>query len=153
MSFLIFLIFIAVTVAVFFAISRGNLAAKINQAKEFFDGGEVQKASELVKSILAKKKDFVPALFVRSKILKMQKQYLMAINELQNITSIDEFGKFVSEIEIRQMLAELYSETQQWEKEVNEYEKLLKLDPDNITANYRFGISLFNKKKYQDARS
>ncbi|MCU0821350.1 MAG: tetratricopeptide repeat protein, partial [Spirochaetes bacterium] len=152
MSYLIFLIFIALTIAVIFTISRGNLTSKIHQAGEFFDNGEIQKSSELIKLILSKKKDFVPALFIRSKILILQKQYLMATSELQNILSVPEFSKFVNEIEIRQMLARIYNETQQWEKEVNEYEKLLQLDPENFDANYRYGLSLYNRKKYSDAR-
>lgn len=153
MTLLVSILFIAITAALIIAITRGNLSAKIQKAAEFFDNHEYQQASEILKAILSKKKDYVPAVFLRARILKLQKQYLMAISELQGILSIPDFEKHANEAEVHQMLADLYKETQQWDKEINEYEKLIKLEPDNITANYRYGLALYKQKKYNIAKN
>ena len=50
--------------------------AKIRKAEEFIDAGEFSKASEIIKKILEKKKDYVPARFIRAQLLMKQNQYL-----------------------------------------------------------------------------
>ena len=75
---LIVFIFIAALVMVVRAM---QLPARIRKAEEYLNEGDFQKASPIVKEILEKKKDFVPARYLRAKILIMQSQYLLAISE------------------------------------------------------------------------
>ncbi len=132
--------------------TRSNLPSKMEKAEEFFKNDDYQKASEIIKTILSKKKDYVPALYLRSIILQIQKQFLMAISELNSILSISDFNKHVKETDIHQLLAELYNETQQWEKEIEEYTTLLRLDPDNTVANHRMGQAYYKNNDYSNAR-
>ncbi len=86
---------------------------------------DITKASEIVKLVLERKKDYVPARYLRAQILVKQKQYLLAISELNGILALPEFSKFVNELDIHYMLADLYHETQQWQKEVEEFRIIL----------------------------
>ncbi|MDY6970170.1 MAG: tetratricopeptide repeat protein [Spirochaetota bacterium] len=110
------------------------------------------KASEIIKKILENRSDYVPAIFLRSKILFGQKQYLLAIAELNGLLKIEGFNKDVSELEIHTMLAELYYETKQWQKEIEEYKAILAISPNNIVANNRIGHALFNQKNYDSSQ-
>lgn len=125
---------------------------KIKKAQELLDSDEQQKASELVRDILKKKPDYPPARYLRALILIRQSQYLLAISELNSILSLPEFKKFFEEVEIHYHLANLYHETQQWQKEIEEYKIILTFNPNDLNANHRVGHVYFRQKNYADAR-
>lgn len=77
-----------------------------------------------------------------------QNQYLLAIAELNGILSIPDFDKYVGELDIHYQLADLYHETQQWQKEVEEFRIILQFNPDDINANHRLGIVLYRQHDY-----
>ncbi|MBP7603524.1 MAG: tetratricopeptide repeat protein [Spirochaetes bacterium] len=131
---------------------KAHLPGRIKKAEEFLESDDIQKASEIVKKILNKKQDYVPARYLRARILIKQKQYLLAISELNGVLGINDFANFVNEIDIHYHLADLYHDTQQWQKEVEEYRAILKFNPDDVRANHRIGHVLYRQKHYGDAR-
>ncbi|HPO46815.1 MAG TPA: hypothetical protein PK875_13580, partial [Spirochaetota bacterium] len=94
---------------------RTHLPGRIKKAEEFLENDEIQKASEIVKKILGNKQDYVPARYLRARILIKQKQYLLAISELNGLLGINGFADFVNKSDIHYHLADLYHETQQWQ--------------------------------------
>ncbi len=148
----IFLVFLLIVIGIMLLIRTTQLPARIRKAEECLNNDDYVKASSIVKGILEKKKDYVPARYLRAKILIKQKQYLLAISELNGILAIPDFNKYVNELEIHYRLAELYKETQQWPKEIEEYKIILTFNPDDVRANHRFGHALYKQKRYKDAK-
>ena len=137
---------------VFFLISKTRLPARIRRAEEYLNAGDQQRASEIVRAVLKKKEDYVPARYLRAKILTNQKQYLLAIAELNGILAITNFDHFVDEPAIHYHLADLYHETQQWQREIDEFKAILKFNPDDTVANHRVGHVLYAQKRYGECR-
>lgn len=129
-----------------------QIPSRIKKAEELFNAGEYTLASEIVKTVLEKKKEYVPAKYMRAKILIYQKQYLLAISELNSILQIPDFTKHVDELQIQYHLAELYNLTKQWQKEIQSYKIILSYNPTDQTANQRVGLAYFKQKNYHDAR-
>lgn len=145
---LLILFFCTVAIAVFLLRSM-QLPAKLRKAEEFIEEEEYSKASAIIKRILDKKKDFAPARYLRAKLLMRQKQYLMAISELNGIQQIKDFNRHVNELELHYNLAVLYNETRNWQKEIDEYKIILTFNPDDVQGNYRIGQALYRQKDYK----
>ncbi len=79
-----------------FLLRSMQLPAKLRKAEEFIEEEEYSKASAIIKRILDKKKDFAPARYLRAKLLMRQKQYLMAISELNSIQQISDINRHVN---------------------------------------------------------
>lgn len=126
--------------------------ARVRKAEELIKNGDDSRASEIIKSILEKKKEYVPARYLRAKMLAKQKQYLMAISELKSIFQLPEYTKYVKELELHYRLAELYQLTQQWQKEIEAYRAILSFNPNDINANHRSGHSFYKQNRYKEAR-
>ncbi|HPU87843.1 MAG TPA: tetratricopeptide repeat protein [Spirochaetota bacterium] len=129
-----------------------HLPARVRRAEEFMNEEDLSRASAIVKSILDKKKDYVPARYVRARILMKQSQFMLAISELNAILGIPDFNKHVSELDIHYLLADLYSATQQFPKEIDEYREILKFKPEDVKANHRLGHAQYKQKKYKEAK-
>lgn len=148
LSITFFIVGASIVGALLVIIRAHQYPAKVRKAQEYLDNGDIAKASEIVKLVLERKKDYVPARYLRAQILIQQKQYLLAIAELNGILSIPDFDKYVGELDIHYQLADLYHETQQWQKEVEEFRIILQFNPDDINANYRLGIVLYRQHDY-----
>lgn len=148
LSITFFIVGASIVGALLVIIRAHQYPAKVRKAQEYLDNGDIAKASEIVKLVLERKKDYVPARYLRAQILIQQKQYLLAIAELNGILSIPDFDKYVGELDIHYHLADLYHETQQWQKEVEEFRIILQFNPDDINANHRLGIVLYRQHDY-----
>ncbi len=152
LSITFFIVGASIVGALLVIIRAHQYPAKVRKAQEYLDNGDIAKASEIVKLVLERKKDYVPARYLRAQILIQQKQYLLAIAELNGILSIPDFDKYVGELDIHYQLADLYHETQQWQKEVEEFRIILQFNPDDINANYRLGIVLYRQHDYTGSK-
>jgi len=150
-SLLIILALTPLIIIIYIYASR-QISSKIRKAEEFLADGDITKASEIVKKILEGKKDYVPARYIRATILIMQKQYFLAISELNSILSIPDFQIDLNELNIHSHLATLYRETKQWKKEIDELNTILKLEPRNISSNYRMGQISYIQKQYEKTK-
>jgi len=126
-----------------------QLPSQIRKAEELLDQGEHQKASDIVKNILDRKKEYIPARYLRAKLLIRQNQYLMAISELNSILAATDSKKYINELELHNHLATLYNQTQNYKKEIEEYKAILTFNSEDIQANYRLGHALFRQKDYK----
>jgi len=152
LSITFFIVGASIVGALLVIIRAHQYPAKVRKAQEYLDNGDIAKASEIVKLVLERKKDYVPARYLRAQILIQQKQYLLAIAELNGILSIPDFDKYVEELDIHYQLAYLYHETQQWQKEVEEFRVILQFNPDDINANHRLGIVLYRQHDYTGSK-
>lgn len=149
---LVFSVTVLVLSGIFLLLRTVQLPNKIKKAEELFRIGNETGASEIVRAVLERKKDYAPAKFLRAKILVNQSQYLLAISEYNQILQIPEFSKFIKELDIHVALSELYNLTHQWQKEIDEYKLILSFDPENTEANRRVGTTYFKQGRFRDAR-
>ncbi len=147
-----FLIIFIVGIGIIVMLRRLQIPARVRRAEELFGENEILRASEIVKLVLEKKKDYVPARYLRAKILMAQKQFLLAISELNSILQMPDVKKFLSESEIHYHLADLYNQTQQWQKEIEEYKIILTFNSGDVRANYRVGHALYRNHKYREVK-
>jgi tetratricopeptide (TPR) repeat protein len=150
---IIILVFLIVVVGVLLLVRRTQIPARIRKAEEYLENDDYVMASSIVKEILEKKKDYIPARYLRARILIKQKQYLLAISELNGILALPEFKGYVKEVDIHYKLAELYAETKQWVKEIEEYKIILSFNPEDVKANHRVGHTLYKQKRYKEAKT
>ena len=144
------MIVIAVAVSAFFFKST-RLSSRIRRAEDAFAEEDYTRAGEIVKDILDKNHDYPPARYLKARLLIHQNQYVMAIYELNSILTLPDFRTYASEYELRSQLAHLYSETKNWDKEIEEYKMILMIQPDDVNANYRLGHALYSMKNYHSA--
>lgn len=147
-----FVLFILLAMFIFFYFRTMHLPSRIKKAEELFKSGNEKLASEILKKVLKKRKDYVPARYLRARMLNRQNQYLMAISELNGILQTPDFSRYVEELKIHYQLADLYHETQQWKKEIEEFKKILSFNPDDVNANHRLGLSYYKQKRFKDAK-
>ena len=129
-----------------------SFPARIKKAEEYLDEGSISRANEIVKNIIDRKKEYVPARYLRALILIKQNQFLLAISELNAVLSLPNYNAFVNEIDIHYHLARLYNDTQNYRKEIEEYKVILTFNPEDLVANHRIGHALYKKKDYKKAR-
>jgi tetratricopeptide (TPR) repeat protein len=151
-NYIIIFIGIVIIIIFFIILKSTSFPARIKKAEELLEQGDVSKAFEIVKAILDKKRDYVPARYLRALILIRQNQYLLAITELNSLLSLPELNTFVNEIDIHYHLARLYHETQNFRKEIDEYKEILIFNPEDLIANHRIGHALYKKKDFKRAR-
>ncbi len=143
---------IAVIIIVFFILKSTSFPARLRKAEEYLEEGSINSASEIVKKILDKKRDYVPARYLRALILMRQNQFLLAVSELNNVLSLPNIGSFINEIDVHYHLARLYNMTQNFRKEIEEYRIILTFNPDDLVANHRIGHALYKKEDYKRAK-
>jgi tetratricopeptide (TPR) repeat protein len=126
--------------------------ARIKKAQEYMDSGDLQKAGEIVKSILKKRENHVPARYIRAQILMKQKQYYLAIMELNAVLALPDFKEYIDQADIHGLLAEMYHETQQYQKEIEEHRSILSFNPNDLRANHRIGHVYYKQLNYGECR-
>jgi len=152
MNIILLLIAVILVTTAVFAGKYLSYPSKIRKAGEYLEEGDIAKASSLIKEVLEKKKDYIPARYIRAQILIKQNQYLLAISELNNILMMPDMNKYISELDIHYHLATLYNETRNWQKEIEEYKKILSFNDDDARAHYRIGHALYRQKDYKKVR-
>lgn len=147
-----FIIIFVAGIGLILMLKKFQIPARVRRAEEYFNENEILKASEIIKLVLEKRKDYVPARYLRAQILIAQNQFLLAISELNSIFQLPEFQRFVNEVDLHYKLADLYNQTQQWQKEIEEYKLILTFNPGDVKANYRVGHVLYRQNKYQEVK-
>ena len=147
-----FIIIFLLGMGMILMIRRLQIPARVRKAEQLFNENDMLGANEIIRFILEKKKDYVPARYLRAQILIEQKQFLLAISELNAILQLPDVHQFVNEVDIHYKLADLYNQTQQWQKEVEEYKIILTFNPGDVKANYRVGHALYRQGKHQDVK-
>lgn len=76
------------------------------------------------------------------------KQYTESINYYEKAIALKPYA-----IEARFGCVKPLSAIESWEKVKNHYIQILKIDPQNVTANYWLGVIYYNRKSYAEAAS
>jgi tetratricopeptide (TPR) repeat protein len=129
-----------------------RIPARVKKAEALFEEDQTNPALDIVNSVLERKKDYVPAMFLKAKILRRQRQFILAIAEANNILRNGDFKRYMSELDIHFLLADLYNKQQLYHKEIEEYKLILNISPTDITANHQLGLHYYKSKKYREAR-
>lgn len=152
MKYLLIIVSITLFSVAFIIFHSLKLPDKIRKIEELINNGELSKANGLLKRIIEKKKNYIPAKYLKARILIQQKQYLLAISEINSILTMNDFNRHVKELELRYHLTNLYHELKNWKKEIEEYKLILTINPNDTQANSRIGISYYHEKKYKLAK-
>lgn len=152
MNYIIFALTVVIITILLMIMKSLRIPMSVRRAEELFAEGDISGATELVKYVLSKKKDYVPAKYLKARILIESRQFILAISELNEILGLVDFSKYVSELEIHYHLASLYNKTQNYPKEIEEYKAILAFNPDDIKANHRLGHAYYQQKNYKNAR-
>lgn len=129
-----------------------RIPSRIRKAELLFEEDNVGQAMDIVQSVLEKKKSYIPALYLKAKIFRRQRQYILAISEANNILKTGDFQKYVSELDLHYLLADLYNRQQLFHKEIEEYKLILNFAPQDTTANHELGLHYYKLKKYRESR-
>jgi tetratricopeptide (TPR) repeat protein len=149
----IFLTFIIIIIGIIIIIIKSiSYPSKIRKAEELLSEGDISGSNEIIRKILSKKQDYIPARYIKAQILMKQNQYVLAIAELNAILNMADVKKFIKELDIHNHLAFLYHETNNFQKEIEEYKVILTFNSDDIMANYRIGHALYSQKDYRKAK-
>ena len=140
------------TPVVLMLINSLRIPDKLKKAEELLEQGMLNESADIVRSVLEKHKDNVRARYVRAQILMEQKQYLLAISELNGILTVSDFRAHVGELDVHYHLAEMYKATNNFPKEIEEYRVILAFEPENAEANMRMGMAMYNKHTYPKAQ-
>lgn len=152
MNYIIFALTLVIISISIMILKSLRIPMSIRKAEDFIGQGDYSSASEIVKIVLNKKKDYPPARYIKARILINQSQYILAISELNSILALSDFSKYISELEIHYHLAELYNLTKNYQKEIEEYKAILSFNPDDIKGNHRLGHAFYQLKNYKNAR-
>ena len=153
MIYLFIAIFVLCTVVIVFILLNAlRIPGKLRKAEELLEDGKLNESGDIVRGILEKYKDNVKARYLRAQILMEQKQYLLAISELNGILSMPDFKTYVNEANIHYQLADMYKATNNFQKEIDEYRLIITFDPENIEAHMRIGMAMYNKNNYAKAQ-
>jgi tetratricopeptide (TPR) repeat protein len=147
----VFLVLVAAVIAAQLFITF-RIPARVRKAEILFEEDHTDQALDIVNRVLERKKDYIPAMYLKSKLLRRQRQYILAIAEANNILRNGSFQRFVSELDIHFLLADLYNKQQLFHKEIDEYKIILNISPTDVTANHLLGLHYYGTKKYREAR-
>ncbi len=76
----------------------------------------------------------------------LNKNYTQSVTSYQQAINSKPYA-----IEARLGIVKSLSALESWDKVLQQYEEILKIDPQNTFANYWAGVILYNRKKYQQA--
>jgi len=152
MNYIIFALTVLLIAIMLMILKSLRIPMSIRKAEELFAENDLNGANELVKFVLNKKRNYVPAMYLKARILMQRGQYLLAIHELNEMMALSDFKKHVNELEVHYHLAGLYNQTQNYVKEIDEYKAILEFNPDDIKANHRLGHAWYQQKNYKNAR-
>jgi tetratricopeptide (TPR) repeat protein len=76
----------------------------------------------------------------------LNKNYSQAQTYYQHAVSLKPYA-----IEAKLGYVKALAATENWDKVLQQYEEILKIDPQNYTANYWSGVIYYNRKKYETA--
>lgn len=76
----------------------------------------------------------------------MNKNYAQSLSYYQKAVSLKPYS-----VEAKLGIVKPLSALENWDKVMSQYEEVLKIDPQNYTANYWAGVINYNRKKYEQA--
>jgi tetratricopeptide (TPR) repeat protein len=121
--------------------------AWLAQAQVALRMGKTDQASKSIDHALELKSHWAPAVILKAQILGLKGNKQAAIDFLKKERS----GKLRKNMAVGLSYARLLTETNQLTKARREFERLTKLDPDNVEALYAAGVLALEQKDYDTA--
>ena len=76
----------------------------------------------------------------------LNKNYNQSLNYYQKALNLKPYA-----VEAKLGIVKPLSVLEYWDRVMSQYDEILKIDPQNYTANYWAGVILYNRKKYEQA--
>jgi tetratricopeptide (TPR) repeat protein len=143
--FLSVLVFGGVILFLVFMLSRLLAPRKINVLRTLMKNQNYRQAVKVAKDILSRDNANIEAHYYLAECYQVEGKDELALIEYKAADKIGIYNRYVSEIELRQKLAELYDKFENYDESLKEYILLSNKYPDDYTFHHKIG-ELFEKK-------
>ena len=112
---------------------------KLTRLEQSFKRGEFETILNVINGFTAVQKKLLPVQWMLARVYFQQSQFVMSLLHLNEIVSGGTFTPEVPALDVHRMLAVIYERTGKNKKAAEEYEEVLKLDPQNLEALTKIG--------------
>jgi len=128
------------------------IPGKVKRVKDFMQAGEYEKAFNLSQSLPKKMLSQPEVQYLIYEIHYAQQQYYMALSHLNEILKRQNYTNEITELLVRQKIAALYELMEKPKKALEEYHTIVRLDPENLEANSKIGLKLYQMRNFGAAK-
>ncbi len=149
-----FYVVVAIAVAFLLMIvllnAKGSSGSKqISFIRKMIETGNTKGAAKILKTLLSKNEHNILAHWYLAEVYFQEHKNELAIVEYKYILRLNKFNSDVSEVKVRERLADLYEAFGQLDEAQKEYVLLTKLEPEFAIYYFKIG-ELFYKRNYTD---
>ncbi len=150
MLFFIIIVLVGGGFLFWFNVNKRFFPKKIKEIENHIAKEELKEAHNLLETLPTDFKNNKEVVLLYYSLYKKEKQYFLAIYELEKILHNDNFTK-EEKIDLHFKKAELFHLVKKEKDAYQEYEKILSLDDKNDEANFQIGRYFYNLKFYKKA--
>lgn len=145
------LIIVVTVLIIFFVLNAKGLSGpkQMSLIRKMIESGNTKGASKALKQMLSKNEHNILAHMYLAEVYYKEKKNELAIVEYKYILRLNKFTREVTEVKVRERLAELYEIFGQLDEAQKEYILLTKLEPEFAIYFFKIG-ELFYKRNYTD---
>ena len=151
MFFIIFLLFSLFFIGYYFLNEHYIFPKKLKKIDALLEAEDYEKALNLLQSLPSNKKMDPEIQYKIYDLYFKQSQFFMALFHLNEIVKRDLFNDKYNEVLIGIKIAEIFEKMEKHKKALEEYNKVLEVNPDHFEANYRVGEKLYFMKNLDAA--
>ncbi len=143
---------VIVTILLWFDSKNRVIPKQLSMIKRAIKKKDFETAHSLLNNLPEDKKKDKDIIFLHYDLYKSEKQYFLAIYELEKILNLKE-NSLSEEIDCRLKKAELFNLLGKPKSSYQEYESILELDSNNFEANFSIGKYLFELNYFSTAKN
>ncbi|MCG8571043.1 MAG: tetratricopeptide repeat protein [Spirochaetes bacterium] len=133
----------------FFLGKKFLVPRKMSDVKNMIKTANYKEAIKIAKEVLSKKPNDFEAHYYLGECYYQEGKHELALIEFKAADKIGQFGSGINEADIRDRLAELYIEFNNFDEALKEYALLQKISPEDYYVYYKMG-NLFEKKQQRN---
>ena len=134
------MLIVVLGVATNFIVKSGSYPAKLKRITQFYEEGNAELAMKEINELDPKFKKDPLILWYSAKLYYKQNQYILAMASLQSMLDGAYFTKDVTELKVREFLANIYEETGNSKKALDEYDYIIKIKNQDYDSLYKAGL-------------
>lgn len=144
MEALVVILAISVIVIVRYVWDSLYFPRKLVRLEQSFKRGEFETILNVINGFTAVQKKLLPVQWMLARVYFQQSQFVMSLLHLNEIVAGGTFTPEVPALDVHRMLALIYERTGKTKKAAEEYEEVLKLDPQNLEALLKVGTYYYD---------
>lgn len=137
---LIMMLIVVLGVATNFIVKSGSYPAKLKRITQYYEEGNAELAMKEINELDPKFKKDPLILWYSANLYYKQNQYILAMASLQSMLDGAYFTKDVTELKVREFLANIYEETGNAKKALDEYDYIIKIKNQDYDSLYKAGL-------------